>query len=174
MIGRKLAAWWEIARPFSWTASIVPVLVGSALAWRDGAFSFGLFLVVLFASVVLQSGTNVINELYDVRNRVDTIESPRASRAIVEGRLSEQEAFWGGLALFGVVAVVGRGLVALRGWPMLVLGVVGMLGGYFYTAPPFQYKYRALGVPLVFLLMGPLMVIGAYYALTGTYSHQAL
>ena len=174
MIGRKLAAWWEIARPFSWTASIVPVLVGSALAWRDGAFSFGLFLVVLFASVVLQSGTNVINELYDVRNRVDTIESPRASRAIVEGRLSEQEAFWGGLALFGVVAVVGLGLVALRGWPMLVLGVVSMLGGYFYTAPPFQYKYRALGVPLVFLLMGPLMVIGAYYALTGTYSHQAL
>ncbi len=174
MASGKAAAWLEIGRPFSWTASVVPVLVGSALAWKDGAFSWPIFLAVLLASVALQAGTNVINELYDVKNRVDTLESPRASRALVEGRLTEREAFWGGLALFGFVALVGLWLVALRGLPMLVLGVVGMLGGYFYTAPPFQYKYRALGVPLVFLLMGPLMVIGAYYALSGRYSDQAL
>jgi 1,4-dihydroxy-2-naphthoate octaprenyltransferase len=170
----KVAAWLEIGRPFSWTASVVPVLVGSALAWHDGAFSFPLFLLVLLASVALQAGTNVINELYDVKNHVDTLESPRASRALVEGRLTAREARWGGLALFGFVGVVGLGLVALRGLPMLALGIAGMLGGYFYTAPPFQYKYRALGVPLVFLLMGPLMVVGAYYALTGHYSDQAL
>jgi 1,4-dihydroxy-2-naphthoate octaprenyltransferase len=174
MAGGKAAAWLEIGRPFSWTASVVPVLVGSALAWKDGAFSWPIFLAVLLASVALQAGTNVINELYDVKNQVDTLESPRASRALVEGRLSEREALWGGLALFGLVGLVGLGLVALRGLPMLALGVVGMLGGYFYTAPPFQYKYRALGVPLVFLLMGPLMVIGAYYALSGHYSEQAL
>src|SRR5215208_1086946 len=170
----KPAAWLEIGRPFSWTASVVPVLVGSALAWHDGAFSFPLFLLVLLASSALQAGTNVTNELYDVKNHVDTLESPRASRALVEGRLTQREALWGGLALFGFVGLVGLGLVALRGLPMLALGVAGMLGGYFYTAPPFQYKYRALGVPLVFLLMGPLMVVGAYYALTGRYSDQAL
>ena len=39
--------------------------------------------------------------------------------------------------------------------------------GWGYTAPPLQYKYRALGLPLVFLLMGPLMVVGGYYAMTG-------
>src|SRR5437764_7048120 len=170
----KAAAWLEIGRPFSWTASVVPVLVGSALAWHDGAFSLPLFLLVLLASIALQAGTNVINELYDVKNHVDTLESPRASRALVEGRLTEREALWGGLALFGFVGVVGLGLVALRGLPMLALGVVGMLGGYFYTAPPFQYKYRALGVPLVFLLMGPLMVVGAFFAVTGDWSFQAL
>src|SRR5207253_3246310 len=49
------------------------------------------------------------------------------------------------------------------------LGLVGFVGGYFYPAPPFQYKYRALGLPLVFLLMGPVMVGGAYYAVTGTF-----
>jgi 1,4-dihydroxy-2-naphthoate octaprenyltransferase len=170
----KAAAWLEISRPFSWTASVVPVLVGSALAWKDGAFSPPIFLAVLLASVTLQAATNVVNELYDVRNQVDTLDSPRASRALVEARLSEREAFWGGLLLFGVVVLIGLALVALRGLPMLALGLVGVLGGYFYTAPPFQYKYRALGVPLVFLLMGPLMVMGAYYALSGSYSQQAI
>lgn len=170
----KAAAWLEISRPFSWTASVVPVLVGSALAWKDGPFSPPIFLAVLVASVTLQAATNVVNELYDVRNQVDTPDSPRASRALVEGRLTDREALWGGLLLFGVVVVIGLVLVALRGLPMLALGLAGVLGGYFYTAPPFQYKYRALGVPLVFLLMGPLMVIGAHYALSGSYSEQAI
>jgi 1,4-dihydroxy-2-naphthoate polyprenyltransferase len=174
MANGKAAAWLEISRPFSWTASVVPVLVGSALAWKDGSFSPPIFLAVLLASVTLQAATNVVNELYDVRNQVDTLDSPRASRALVEGRLTDREALWGGLLLFGVVVAIGLVLVALRGLPMLALGLVGVLGGYFYTAPPFQYKYRALGVPLVFLLMGPLMVIGAYYALSGSHSEQAV
>ena len=86
MASGKAASWLEIGRPFSWTASVVPVLVGSALAWKDGAFSPLIFLAVLLASVALQAGTNVINELYDVRNRVDTFESPRASRALLSSR----------------------------------------------------------------------------------------
>ena len=57
---------------------------------------------------------------------------------------------------------------------MLALGLIGLVGGYFYTAPPFQYKYRALGLPLVFLLMGPLMVAGSYLAITGGFAWQAL
>ncbi|MER3404877.1 MAG: hypothetical protein C4289_06695, partial [Chloroflexota bacterium] len=41
---------------------------------------------------------------------------------------------------------------------------------FFTTAPPFEYKYRALGVPLVFMLMGPLMVEGSYYTVSGAFS----
>jgi 1,4-dihydroxy-2-naphthoate octaprenyltransferase len=55
----------------------------------------------------------------------------------------------------------------MRGWPIAMLGLIGLVFGYGYTAPPFQYKYRALGLPLVFILMGPLMVMGSYYAITG-------
>ncbi|EQD35666.1 1,4-dihydroxy-2-naphthoate octaprenyltransferase, partial [mine drainage metagenome] len=54
-----------------------------------------------------------------------------------------------------------------------MLGVIGLVGGWGYTAPPLQYKYRAAGLPLVFLLMGPLMVLGGYYAVTGSWSWTA-
>jgi 1,4-dihydroxy-2-naphthoate octaprenyltransferase len=171
---RRVGAWFEIARPFSFTASAIPVAVGGALAAVDGRFTWWLFLIALIGGVCLQLGTNVINEIYDVRRGTDSITSPRASHAILKGIVSEREAFTIALVGFGIAALTGLALVGARGWLLAVLGVVGLLGGYFYTAPPFEYKYRALGVPLVFLLMGPLMVVGSYFAVSGQFSYRAL
>ena len=171
--GRARAqAWLEIVRPFSWTASIVPVALGGVLAWRDDGFDGGLFALVLGAALALQTGTNIINEVFDVRNEVDTIDSPRASKVLVEGRLTAAEAYRGALVFLGVAVVIGGYLIALRGPGMFAIGFAGLLGGYFYTAPPVQYKYRALGVPLVFVLMGPLMAFGAYYAISGQVARE--
>jgi 1,4-dihydroxy-2-naphthoate octaprenyltransferase len=173
-LGRRAAAWFEIARPFSFTASTVPVAAAGALAAVDGRFSWPLFLAALVASVLLHVGTNVTNEIYDVRKGIDDITSPRASHALLKGRLSEREAFVLAGAAFAGAAAIGVGLVAARGWPVVVLGLLGLAGGFGYTAPPLQYKFHALGLPLVFLLMGPLMVVGAYYVVAGAFSWQAL
>ena len=171
---RRAGALWEVLRPFAFTASIVPVAAGGALAWADGRFDLGLFLLALAGGVLLHSGTNIVNEVYDVRQGVDTITSPRASHAILKGRISERDALRVAYACFALAALIGLALIAVRGWPIAVLGAAGLVCGYFYTAPPFQLKYRALGVPLVFVLMGPLMTVGAYYAVAGTWSWTAL
>ncbi|TMG34109.1 MAG: LLM class flavin-dependent oxidoreductase [Chloroflexi bacterium] len=142
----RIGAWYEIARPFSFTASTVPVAAGGAVAAFTGLFDWTLFLVALVGGVCLHIGTNVTNEIYDVRKGVDTIVSPRASAY----------------------------LVSVRGWPIVALGLAGLIGGYTYTAPPFQYKFGSFGIPLVFLLMGPLMVVGSYYAITGEFDWRAV
>jgi 1,4-dihydroxy-2-naphthoate polyprenyltransferase len=167
---RHAAAWFEITRPFSFTASITPVAVGGALAAVDGVFSWPLFLVALLAGVLLHVGTNVINEIYDVRKGIDTITSPRASHALLKGRIDEREAFVIVGASFALALALGGYLIYARGWPILLLGILGAVGGYGYTAPPLQLKYHALGLPLVFALMGPLMVMGGYFAASGTWS----
>lgn len=172
--GRRLGALWEILRPFAYTASVIPVLTGAALAVVDQQFSWLPFLAALLGGVLLHSGTNIINEIYDVRKGIDTIISPRASHAILKGRMTERQAFAAAFVAFGLAIVIGVYLIVLRGPAIIGLGALGLLGGYFYTAPPFEYKYRALGVPLVFALMGPLMVVGTYFAITGTWSATAL
>ena len=171
---RRTGAIWEVLRPFSFTASIIPVVAAGALAWVDGVFSVGLFLLALAGAVMLHAGTNVVNEVFDVRKGIDTITSPRASHAILKGRISERDALRLAYGFFAGAILVGIALTVVRGWPIVVLGLVGLVGGYFYTAPPFEYKSRALGVPIVFFLMGPLMVEGAFYAITGTWSLEAL
>src|SRR6266536_1806255 len=173
-LGRRLAAWFEIARPFSFTASAVPVAAAGALAALDGRLDWPLLLAALVAAVLLHVGTNVTNEVYDVRKGIDTITSPRASHALLKGRLSEREAFGLAAAAFAAAVAVGLWLVAVRGWPVAVLGLLGLVGGFGYTAPPLEYKFHALGPPLVFLLMGPLMVVGAYYVSSGAFTWTAL
>jgi 1,4-dihydroxy-2-naphthoate octaprenyltransferase len=163
----------EILRPFAFTASAIPVLAGAALAWVDERWSWAPFVAAFFGGLLLHAGTNILNEVYDVRNGVDTITSPRASHAIVKGRMTERTAMLVSGIAFAVAVLVGLYLVALRGPMIVVLGIVGLIGGWGYTAPPLEYKNRALGVPLVFLLMGPLMVEGAYFAVSGTWSATA-
>lgn len=166
--------WLEIARPFSLTASIVPVLVGGALAWQEGRLTAWAFGLALLAALLVQAGTNMVNEAYDVLNGVDRPDSPRASRVVVEGRMAPGTALRGAAVVFALAGLGGLALVWLRGLPMLIIGLVAIATGYYYTAPPLHYKYRALGVPGVFVLMGPLHVLGAYVAAAGPLSLRAV
>lgn len=173
-IWRRLGAWYEIARPFSLTASTVPVAAAGALALISGKMDWPLFLAALIGGVFLHLGTNITNEIYDVRHGIDTITSPRASHALLKGRVKEREAFLLAGATFLVAIGIGAALIAARGWTVAIFGLVGLLAGWGYTAPPLQLKYRAVGLPLVFLMMGPLMVVGGYYVVTGEFGVQAL
>ena len=71
--------------------------------------------------------------------------------------------YWGGIIAFVIGSVFGLVLVGLCGWPILALGVASVLAGYFYTARPLSLAYIALGEATVFVFMGTVIIIGAYY-----------
>src|SRR4030095_11860329 len=154
--------WLEASRPFSFTASVTPVLIGSVLAAIDGPFYWGRFFLALFGSLFIQVGTNLINDYYDYANGVDTPETLGPSQVIQRGLLTAKEVYWGGIATFALGSLFGLILVALCGWPILALGMISVLAGYFYTANPLSLAYIALGEATVFVFMGPVIVMGAY------------
>ncbi len=74
--------WVKTARPFSLTATVSPILVGTAVAAYDGTFHLAIFLVTLFSSLFLQIGTNYFNEYFDYRYGLDTPQSLGSSTVI--------------------------------------------------------------------------------------------
>jgi len=160
---RTVRMWVQAVRPFSLTASIVPVLLGTAVAVTQGLFNPGLLLLTLLGAVAIQGAANLFSDYFDYRGGYDTPESYGSSGVLVRGILQPSEVFLAGLVLIALDVAIGLYLTVIRGTPILVLGVLGALGAYFYSGKPVAYKYRALGDPMIFLLFGPLMVLGAYY-----------
>ena len=160
---RGARIWVQAVRPFSFTASIVPVLLGTAVAGTQGLFTPALLLLTLIAAVAVQGAANLFSDYFDFRGGYDPPESHGSSGVLGRGLLQSGDVLRGGLMLLALAALIGVYLGVARGPGLLVLGAVGALGAYFYSGPPLVYKYRALGDPVIFLLFGPLMVVGAYF-----------
>ncbi|UCG35752.1 MAG: 1,4-dihydroxy-2-naphthoate octaprenyltransferase [Candidatus Omnitrophota bacterium] len=166
----KLSIWMQAIRPFSFTASLVPVSVGAIIGLCDPVtIRWELFPLVVICSLLLHAGTNLLNDYSDFEKGVDKEDTYGSSRVLVEGLLESHQVLKGSIALLALGFLLALILVAIRGIPMLVLSLIGLLGGYLYSGKPFAYKYKALGDVMVFILMGPLMVIGSYFALTGDF-----
>lgn len=168
-------AWIQVFRPFSYTASMIPVLLGAALtAYLNQTARWWLLTLIVLASFLIQAGTNLVSEYFDYKKGVDRPDTYGSSRVLVEGLLEPIQVLWVGFACFIMTGCIGLIFVVLRGQPIFWLGMVGILGGIFYTAGPVGYKYFGLGDLLVFCLMGPLMVVGSFYVLTGVYDPVVL
>lgn len=174
-IKTRFKIWIQAVRVFSFTASMTPVVLGAVLAFAyEQDVAWILFPLVVVCSLLLHAGTNVVSEYFDFVKKVDTDYTFGSSRVIVDNILKASEVIRGGIIILMLGATLGLILVAVRGWPMLALGAIGLVGGFFYTGKPFGFKYIALGDVMVFILMGPLMVIGSFFTLTGKYNNNVL
>jgi 1,4-dihydroxy-2-naphthoate octaprenyltransferase len=167
---RAWKAWWKALRPPSLVIALASCGLGAALAWRDGRGDLPATLLVLAAGMVLQAGVNLVNDFFEYKtSRLDD-KIAHLGMFGPERQLVEWFIFLSGLAGFAAVVPAGLYLAWRSGWPFAALGAVGLLGGYAYTGEPLNYKRRGLGVPLVFFLMGVLLVAGSYYAIARSLS----
>jgi len=161
------AAFWKVwvktARPFSLTASVSPVLVGTAVAAYEGTFRLAPFLATLFSCLFLQIAANYFNEFFDYHYGLDHAGSLGASTVIFRHEMTAGQVLAGGIGCFVIAAVFGLFLIYLVGPAIILFGLAGMAIAYFYSAKPFQFAIRGLGDVLVYIAMGFLMTWGAYY-----------
>jgi 1,4-dihydroxy-2-naphthoate octaprenyltransferase len=163
-------------KPQSFLISVMSVSVGTVLAALSHPIHWGDYLLTVLGVVFLHGGTNVVNDYFDYKNKVDTTEVPGSygneRRVLIQKLLSPSQVLLTGFILFGLSLMIGIYLTFAKGITVFVIGALGFLVGFFYSANPISFKYFALGEPAVFLMWGPLMVSGAYYVQTGGFSLQ--
>lgn len=159
--------WFKAIRPWSYTAAFIPISLGAALAFVEGHWNPALYVWTLIAGLLIQAGTNMYNTYGDYKAGVDTEGTAVKRSPLVRGEISPKVMQAAALGSFAFSGAIGLYLAYICGWPILAVGVLGMLGGYGYTGGWAPYKYKGLGAPFVFFLMGPLMVWPSYYIQAG-------
>jgi len=169
-----LKVWFQAVRFFSFTASVIPIVVGSALALVDRGFDPLLFLVMLVASVACHAGANLANDYFDDRKGIDNDESLGPSKVIQLGYLTPKQVLRGTIVFLGIATLLGLYIVYQTGWPILVLALLSLGAAVLYTGGPKPLGYVALGEVTVFIFMGIVMVCGSYYVHTGKFTWQSV
>ncbi|KAF0139814.1 MAG: 1 4-dihydroxy-2-naphthoate octaprenyltransferase [Stygiobacter sp.] len=159
----KFDAWVLATRPRTLPAALVPVLVGSSIAINDGMFKPLAAIVALLCAILIQIGTNFVNDLYDFLHGTDKKDRIGPKRVVTSGLISIPEMKLGIVFVFGLSFVLGMYLVHLAGWEILLLGVISILAGIAYTAGPFPLAYNGLGDIASFLFFGLIGTVGTYY-----------
>ena len=164
----KLKEFFMCTRPHSYPASIAPVLFGATYALGyESKFSILKFILFLLACLLIQAATNLFNEYYDYKHGLDKVDSEGISGSIVKGNLSPKEVMVGALVLYALAFVFGLILTFMTSVYVLLVGLVCMLAGYFYTGGKYPIAYSPFGEVVSGFFMGTIIITLSFYFQTG-------
>ena len=164
----KLKEFFMCTRPHSYPASIAPVLFGATYALGyESKFSILKFILFLLACLLIQAATNLFNEYYDYKHGLDKVDSEGISGSIVKGNLSPKEVMVGALVLYALAFILGLILTFMTSIYVLVVGLVCMLAGYFYTGGKYPIAYSPFGEVVSGFFMGTIIIALSFYFQTG-------
>ena len=166
-------AWGLAIRPKTLPAAASGVVMGCALAWRDGKFQIGPALACLLAALLLQIGSNLANDVFDFERGTDTPERLGPTRVTLAGMLTPGQVKMGMVVVFGAAALLGLYLAFVAGWPVIWIGLAAILAAVAYTGGPFPLGYHGLGEVFVFIFFGVAAVAGTYFVQAGSVTPAA-
>jgi 1,4-dihydroxy-2-naphthoate polyprenyltransferase len=164
-----LRPWLLAARPKTLAAAVVPVLVGTAMAASGPRMiDWWLFACTLAGALLIQIGTNFVNDALDFKKGADTAERLGPLRVTQAGLLSADAVMRGAYVCLFLAALCGVPLVIHAGWPLLTIGLASIAAAYAYTGGPYPLAYHGLGELFVLSFFGLAAVGGTYYIQRGT------
>ena len=173
-----VSRWMLITRACVFNMTLFSGLVGMMLAVQLGTGVVAPFdaVLVVVGLLLAHASNNMVNDYFDTLHGVDTADYPRASYAphpLMHGLVSKP----------GLIAAIFLCYLAdlmIAGWFAQKIGViiwyfvlVGFAISVLYVAKPLRLKSLGLGEIGIFLVWGPLMVGGAFWALAGNVATEA-
>jgi 1,4-dihydroxy-2-naphthoate polyprenyltransferase len=158
-----IAVWIAAIRPATLWAGAVPVIVAAALVHSDG-LTVGLpSIMALVGALLIQIGTNLVNDYADFKSGADGPDRLGPARAAAQGWLTPRALLVGAALALSSAALCGIYIVSIGGWPMLAIGVASLICAIAYTAGPVPLGYVGLGDIFVLVFFGLAAVCGTYY-----------
>lgn len=157
--------------------TLTSVAIAGLLAAATPDLHAWYFTLAATGALIAHAANNMINDLFDLDEGLDTSTYPRALYAphpVLTGITSRRGLLVAILAANALDLAIMLILFVARGWPIVAFALTGLFISVGYVAPPLRLKRRALGEPSVALIWGPVMVGGTYYAATGALPSSVL
>ncbi len=154
--------WLAGTRPRTLPAAVVPVLIGTGVAFGYGQFSAWRAVLALVVALALQIGVNFANDYSDgIRGSDERRVGP--TRLVAAGLARPKQVLAAAFACFGVACVAGLVLAIFTSWWLIAVGAAAVAAAWFYTGGSHPYGYQGLGEVAVFAFFGLAAVAGTAY-----------
>ena len=173
----KISFWFRNARPISLPQSMLPALTAVALSAGTGNFSWIAAVVCVIGVMFAHLGMNLLDDWFDYHKGSGEARKKAASEGfrgrmtkypyLISGEATPKQLLVAVCVFLGIAAVMGCIVLAIRGWMILWWMLVGFIIGFSYSGGPLKLGFRGLGELVIFVMFGPLMMTGVYYAITG-------
>ena len=159
----RFQAWKIAARPHTLPAAVVPVLVGSGLAYGEGVYRWDAFVWALVGALAIQVAANFANDASDAHRGADTKDRVGPPRMVALGVIDARQMWLATWIAVAIAAVAGVFLTVIAGWIVLLIGVSSVVAMLGYVGGPAPYGYRGLGEVFVFVFFGLVATVGSRY-----------
>ena len=174
----KFKFWWVNARPISLPQSLLPALTAVALSYGQIQFSWIAAVVSISGVVFLHLGLNLLDDWFDYRAGSAEARAKVADEGfrgrmlkypyLTSGKATPKQLLGAVACFMAIAALMGIVVIIVRGWAILGWVAAALLIGVSYSGGPLKLGFRGLGELVIFIMFGPLMMSGVYYAITGT------
>lgn len=164
--------WMAAIKPPMYSVAIMPIWVGTAVAFAETKIFHGaVFFTFLAAAILILAWENISNDVFDSETGIDK----NKHHSLVNLTGNKPLIFWLGNCCLGLGLL---GILAIAWWQkdLTVIGIILLCCGlgYMYQGPPFRLGYQGVGEIICFFAFGPLAVSAAYYSQIQTWSSSSL
>lgn len=175
-MSNRLSFWLNNARPISLPQSLLPALTAVALSFGS-EFNWIAAIAAVIGVVLLHLGLNLLDDWFDYKVGSAEARSKVANEGfrgrmikypyLTSGEATQKELLRVVLILLMAAGLMGAAVIAVRGWDILWWMAAALIIGVSYSGGPLKLGFRGLGELVIFIMFGPLMMTGVYYAITG-------
>lgn len=174
----KIKFWYKNARPISLPQSLLPALTAVALSYGAGSFNWIAAIISVIGVAFLHLSLNLFDDWFDYHNGSAEARQKVANEGfrgrmvkypyLTSGEATPRQLLVAALVFMALAAVMGAVVISVRGWDIVWWIVVAVIMGISYSGGPLKLAYHGLGEFVIFVMFGPLLMTGVYYAITGS------